>query len=85
MPGSHHGTDARVVGVRVFADDLHHCSCGGRRTVVAVVTDAATARSLVDSLAIPHRPPAFAPRGPPELFDGDPSPAFEPDPPAPDD
>ena len=68
---------------RVFADDLLNCECGGRRTVVAVVTDAATARSLLDGLGIPHRPPVFMPRGPPALFD-DPSPAFEPDPPAPD-
>jgi hypothetical protein len=30
---------------RVFGDDLLHCGCGGRRTVVAVVTDAGTARS----------------------------------------
>jgi hypothetical protein len=64
------------VGSLLFRDDL----C---RTVVAVVTDAATARSLLDGLAIPHRPPVFVPRGPPDLVD-DPSPAFEPDPPAPD-
>jgi hypothetical protein len=68
---------------RVFADDLLNCVCGGRRTVVAVVTDAAAARTLLDDLGLAHRPPVFAPRGPPELFD-DPSPAFEPDPPAPD-
>jgi len=68
---------------RVFADDLLNCECGGRRTVVAVVTDAASARSLLDGLGIPHLPPMFTPRGPPDLFD-DPSPAFEPDPPAPD-
>ena len=50
---------------------------------VAVVTDAGTARSLLDGLGISHRPSVFTPRGPPELFD-DPSPAFEADPPAPD-
>ena len=68
---------------RVFADDLLHCACGGRRTVLAFVTDAVAARSLLDRLGLAHRPPVFAPRGPPALFD-DPSPAFEPDPPAPD-
>ena len=76
-------SSARPLAKRVFADDLLHCECGGRRTVVAVVTDAATARSLLDGLGLLHRPPVFMPRGPPDLFD-DPSPAFEPDPPAPD-
>ncbi len=70
---------------RVFANDLLTCSCGGRRTVVAVVTHAASARTLLDGLGLWRRPPVFTPRGPPELFDADPSPAFEPDPPAPDD
>ena len=68
---------------RVFGDDLLNCGCGGRRTVVAVVTDANTARSLLDGLGIPHRSPVFTARAPPDLFD-DPSPAFEADPPAPD-
>jgi len=68
---------------RVFADDLLNCPCGGRRTVVAIVADAATARTLLDGLDIPDRPPVFTPRGPPDLLD-DPSPAFEADPPAPD-
>ena len=67
---------------RVFADHLLHCACGGRRTVLAMVTDPNTARALLDRLGLPHRPPVFAPRGPPELFD-DPSPASQPDPPAP--
>jgi len=66
---------------RVFADDLLHCACGGRRSVFAVVTDALSARTLLDGLGLPHRSPVFASRGPPELFD--PSPAFEPNPPAP--
>ena len=69
---------------RVFADDVLNCPCGGRRTVLAVVTDAASAGTLLDGLGLPHRPPVFAPRGPPELFDADPSPPFDPDPPAPD-
>lgn len=69
---------------RVFADDLLNCACGGRRTVLALVTDARSARTLLDGLGLPHRPTVFAPRGPPVLFD-DPSSAFEPDPPAPGD
>jgi hypothetical protein len=52
--------------------------------VVAVVTDAASAHSLLDGLGLGHRPSVFAPRGPPDLFDRDPTPAFEPDQPAPD-
>jgi len=70
---------------RVYADDVLNCRCGGRRTVVAVVTDASAARTLLEGLGHPDRPPVFASRGPPELFDTEPSPAWEPDPPAPDD
>lgn len=69
---------------RVFADDLLNCACGGRRTVLALVTDARSARTLLDGLGLPHRPTVFAPRGPPVLFHEQ-SPAFEPDPPAPGD
>jgi len=68
---------------RVFADDVVNCARGGRRTVVAIVTDAGSARTLLDGLGLAHRPPVFTPRGPPVLFDTDPSPGFEPDPPAP--
>ena len=69
---------------RVFADDVLLCPCGGRRTVVAVVTDPTSARSILHRLGLAHPRPVFASRGPPDLFDNEPSPAFEPDPPAPD-
>jgi Putative transposase len=68
---------------RVFAEDILTCRCGGRRSVVAVVTDPASARTILDRLGMAQRPAVFTPRGPPDLFD-DPSPPFEPDPPAPD-
>jgi hypothetical protein len=52
---------------RVFADDVLHCPCGGRRSVIAVVTDPAVARTLLVALALPHQPAAFAPaRDPPQ-------------------
>jgi len=67
---------------RVFGDDLLTCSCGGRRVVLAVVTGPESVRELMEVLGATDRPPVYAPRGPPELFD-DPSPAFAPDPPSP--
>jgi hypothetical protein len=52
---------------RVFADDVLQCACGGRRSVIAVVTDPSVARSLLVALALPHEPSAFAPaRDPPQ-------------------
>jgi hypothetical protein len=52
---------------RVFADDVLHCPCGGRRSVIAVVTDPAVARTLLVALALPHQSAAFAPaRDPPQ-------------------
>ena len=35
---------------RVFADDVLQCPCGGRRSVLAVVTDPAIARTLLTLL-----------------------------------
>ena len=67
---------------RVFGDDLLTCSCGGRRVVLAVVTGPESVRELMEVLGATDRTPVDAPRGPPELFD-DPSPAFAPDPPSP--
>ena len=53
---------------RVFADDVLHCPCGGRRSVIAVVTDPAVTRTLLVALALPHQPAAFAPaRDPPQV------------------
>jgi hypothetical protein len=52
---------------RVFADDVLQCPCGGRRSVIAVVTDPATARTLLVALRLAQEPAAFAPaRAPPQ-------------------
>lgn len=52
---------------RVFADDVLQCACGGRRSVIAVVTDPTVARTLLVALDLPHEPSAFAPaRDPPQ-------------------
>ena len=52
---------------RVFADDVLRCPCGGRRTVVAVVTVVAVARVVLATLGLPTELATFAPaRGPPQ-------------------
>jgi len=58
---------------RVFADDVLQCPCGGRRSVIAVVTDPGIARTLLGALGLAHEPAAFAPaRAPPQVeFDWD--------------
>ncbi len=53
---------------RVFADDVLQCACGGRRSIIAVVTDPTVARTLLVALDLPHQPSAFAPaRDPPQV------------------
>jgi hypothetical protein len=52
---------------RVFADDVLQCACGGRRSIVAVVTDPAVARTLLVALDLTSEPATFAPaRDPPQ-------------------
>jgi hypothetical protein len=52
---------------RVFAQDVLRCDCGGRRSVVALVTDATRARGLLTTLGLPTEPATFAPaRDPPQ-------------------
>jgi hypothetical protein len=52
---------------RVFADYVLQCACGGRRSVLAVVTDPTIARTLLVALELPHEPATFAPaRAPPQ-------------------
>ena len=52
---------------RVFAQDVLACPCGGRRTVVAFVTDPCRAHSLLTALGLPAAPATFAPaRDPPQ-------------------
>jgi hypothetical protein len=53
---------------RVFANDVLQCACGGRRSVIAIVTDPTIARTLLVALDLPHEPSAFAPaRDPPQV------------------
>jgi hypothetical protein len=52
---------------RVFADDVLQCPCGGRRSIVAIVTDTALARTLLAGLGLATEPVTFAPaRAPPQ-------------------
>ena len=52
---------------RVFADDVLQCPCGGRRSIVAIVTDTALARALLAGLGLATEPVTFAPaRAPPQ-------------------
>lgn len=52
---------------RVFADDVLQCPCGGRRSVVAIVTDSALARVLLAGFGLATEPSTFAPaRAPPQ-------------------
>jgi hypothetical protein len=53
---------------RVFADDVLQCPCGGRRSVIAVVTDPGIAGTLLGALGLAHEPTAFTPaRAPPQV------------------
>lgn len=61
---------------RVFAGDVLQCACGGRRSIIAVVTNPTVARTLLVAVDVPHEPSAFTPaRAPPqaELAWDDPS------------
>ena len=50
---------------RVFAVDVLACPCGGRRRVLAFITDLDVARSILTALGLPATIPTFAPaRGP---------------------
>ena len=55
---------------RVFAVDGLRCHrCGGRREVLALITEAAVVRAILECLGLPTEPPLVHPaRGPPELF-----------------
>jgi len=57
---------------RVFAVDVLRCpGCGGRRKIVAAITQAAVVRAILSALGLPTEPPAVHPaRGPPGLFEG---------------
>jgi hypothetical protein len=52
---------------RVFADDVLQCPCGGRRSVIALITEPTLARTLLTALDLPSEPVTFAPaRSPPQ-------------------
>ena len=52
---------------RVFADDVLQCACGGRRSVIAIVTNPALAIALLTALELSSEPATFAPaRSPPQ-------------------
>jgi hypothetical protein len=52
---------------RVFAEDVLRCPSGGRRSVVALVTDATLARSVLRTPGLATEPASFAPaRDPPQ-------------------
>ena len=55
---------------RVFAVDALNCDrCGGRREVLALITDGTVVRAILTCLGLPADAPVVHPaRGPPELF-----------------
>jgi hypothetical protein len=57
----------------VFAIDVLRCAlCGGRREVIAQLTDPAVVRAILTSLGLPTAVPVLHPaRGPPGLFGGE--------------
>jgi hypothetical protein len=58
------GRDRRAALLALVA---HQCPCGGRRSIVAIVTDTALARALLASLGLATEPVTFAlARAPPQ-------------------
>jgi hypothetical protein len=51
--------------------DVLRCpSGGGRRRILAAITEGGVIRAILTSLGLPTEPPALPPaRGPPELFE----------------
>jgi len=53
---------------RTFGEDVYRCPCGGRRAVLAVVTNPATAQQVLANLGLlASRPPLPQPQAPPQL------------------
>ena len=51
---------------RVFAIDVLHCErCGGRRKLIALITDSTVARRILRHLELPSEPPPIAAARPP--------------------
>ena len=61
------------MAVSIETNEIFQCDCGGRRRVVAFVSDRAQAVEILEKLGLPTRAPTIArARGPPrqeELFD----------------
>jgi hypothetical protein len=54
---------------RAFEVDVLLCECGGRRDVIASITDLAVARRILSHLGLPDRPPSSAPPRLPPVLD----------------
>jgi hypothetical protein len=54
---------------RVFEIDVFTCPwCGGKRRLIALITDGCVVRRILEHLGLPIAPPVLAPaRSPPEL------------------
>jgi len=54
---------------RVFSIDVLHCTrCGGRRRLIALITDPPVVRRILSYLKLPTEAPAIAPaRSPPQM------------------
>jgi hypothetical protein len=53
---------------RVFGRDVLHCErCGGRRRMIALISDPFVVRRILTHLGLPAQPPPIAPaRAPPQ-------------------
>ena len=57
---------------RVFAIDILACPCGGRRKVIAFITNPNVARKILDHIGLPSAPPqAMLARAPPQIDSDD--------------
>jgi hypothetical protein len=66
---------------RVLAIDIFRCDCcGGRRRVLAAITEPLAIRAILEHLGLPLTVPPVVPARPPpcDLFDLDAAPSFEP-------
>ena len=62
---------------RVFAVDVLECPrCGGRRELIAVITDPAVIVAFLDSLGVPSRASPMAPAREEDVPEGDPDPSW---------
>ena len=62
---------------RVFAVDVLECPrCGGRRELIAVITDPAVIVAFLDSLGVPSRAPPMAPVRYEDVPEADPDPSW---------